>query len=80
MQGTIQVKLTLSCIQFMDPLYPISLVAQTVKNLPALRKTLVPSLDQENPLEKGMATHSSVLAWKILSTEEPGRLQALGLL
>ena len=64
----------------MDPLYPISLVAQTVKNLPALRKTLVPSLDQENPLEKGMATHSSVLAWKILSTEEPGRLQALGLL
>ena len=40
-----------------------SLVAQMVKNLPAIRETWVPSLDQEDPLEKGMATHSNVLSW-----------------
>ena len=49
-------------------------VAQTVKNLPAMQETQVPSLDQEDPLEKGMATHSSVLAWEILWTKEPGGL------
>ena len=42
-----------------------SLVAQPVKNLPAMRETWVPSLDWENPLEKGKATHSSILAWRI---------------
>ena len=51
-----------------------SLVAQTVKRLPAVRETQVQSLGQEDPLEKEMATHSSTLAWKIPWTEEPGRL------
>ena len=54
-----------------------SLVAQMVKNLPAMQETLVQSLDQENPLEKGMATHSSVLAWRIPCTEEPEVLQSM---
>ena len=49
-----------------------------VKNLPAMQETQVPSLDQEDPLEKEMATHSSVLAWRILWTEEPGGLQSMG--
>ena len=48
-----------------------SLMVQTVKNLPATQETWVPSLDWEDSLEKGMATHSSVLAWKIPCTEEP---------
>ena len=50
-------------------------MAQTVKNLPAVQETWVPSLDWEGPLEKGMATHSSILAWRIPWTEEPGGLQ-----
>ena len=50
-----------------------SLVAQTVKRLPARQKTWVQSLGQEDPLEKEMATHSSTLAWKIPWTEEPSR-------
>ena len=50
-----------------------------VKNLPAMQETWVQSLGQENPLEKGMATHSSILAWRMPWTEEPGRLQAIGL-
>ena len=49
-----------------------------VKNLPAVQETLVSSLNWEDPLEKGMATHSSILAWRITWTEEPGRLQAMG--
>ena len=56
-----------------------SLVAQTVKNLPAMRETQVRSLGQENPLEKGVATHASVLAWRIPCTEEPGGLQSMKL-
>ena len=44
------------------------------KNLPAMQETQFPSLGQEDPLEEGMATHSSILAWKIPRTEEPGRL------
>ena len=55
-----------------------SLMAQTVKRLPAMRETWVPSLGQEDPLEKEMATHSSILAWKIPWTEEPGGLQPVG--
>ena len=55
------------------------MVAQTVKNLPAMQETWVPSLDQKDPLEKGLATHSSILAWKIPWTEELGRLQSMGL-
>ena len=57
---------------------PASLVAQTVKRLPAVQETWVQSLGWENPLEKEMATHSSTLAWKIPRTEEPGRLQSMG--
>ena len=49
-----------------------------VRNLPAMQETLVRSLGQEDPLEKGMATHSSILAWRIPWTEEPGMLQSLG--
>ena len=56
-----------------------SLVAQMVKNLPAVLETWVQFLGQEDPLEKGMATHSSILAWRIPWTEEPGRLQSMGL-
>ena len=50
-----------------------------VKNLPAVWETWVRSLGQDNPLEKGMATHSSILAWRIPWTEEPGKLQSMGL-
>ena len=56
----------------------IFLVAQTVKNLPAVLETQVGSLGQEDPLEKEMATHSSILAWKIPWTEEPSKLQSMG--
>ena len=55
-----------------------SLVAQIVKNLPAMQETRVQSLDQEDPLEKEMAIHFSTIAWRIPQTEEPGRLQSLG--
>ena len=55
-----------------------SLVTQTVKNLPTVQETGVQSLSREDPLEKGMVTHSSALAWRILWTEEPGRLQSMG--
>ena len=55
-----------------------SLVAQLVKNLPAVQETQVQSLGQKDPLEKEVATHSSVLAWKILWTEESGGLQSMG--
>ena len=54
-------------------------MAQTVKRLPAMWETLVQSLSREDPLEKEMASHSSTLAWKIPWTEEPGRLQSMGL-
>ena len=53
-------------------------MAQMAKNLPAMQETLVQSLGREDPLEKGMATHSSILAWRISRTEEPGRLQSTG--
>ena len=56
-----------------------SLVAQTVKRLSKIRETWVQSLGQEDPLEKEMAIHSSTIAWKIPWTEEPGRLQFMGL-
>ena len=56
-----------------------SLVAQTVKNPPAMKETQVRSLGQEDPLVKEMATHSSILAWRIPWIEEPGGLQSMGL-
>ena len=55
------------------------MVAQTVKNLPAMQEAEVQSLGQEDPLQKGMATHSSVLAWRIPWAEEPSGLQSMGL-
>ena len=55
-----------------------SLVAQMVNNLPATQETWVRSLGGEDPLEKQMATHSSILAWRIPRIEEPGRLQSMG--
>ena len=54
----------------------ISLVVQTGKNLPAMQETHIQSLGWEDPLEKGMATHSKILAWRIPWTEDPGRLQS----
>jgi len=54
-------------------------VAQTVKNLAAMQETWVRSLGREDPPEKEMATHSSILAWRIPWTEEPGGLQSMGL-
>ena len=57
----------------------VSLVDQVVKSLPAMQETWVRSLGQEDPLEKGTATHSSILAWKIPWTEKPGGLWPMGL-
>ena len=56
----------------------LRLVAQTVKNKPAVWETWVPSLGWEDPLEEGMATHSGILAWRIPWTEEAGELQSMG--
>ena len=53
-------------------------MAQRIKLLPAMQETQVQSLGWENPLEKEMATHSSILAWEIPWTEKPGRLQSMG--
>ena len=55
----------------------VSLVAQMVKNLPAMQETQVQSLSQKDPLEKGMATHCSILAWRIPQKEEPSGLQSM---
>ena len=52
-------------------------MAQTVKNLPAVQETQVRSLNRKDPLEKGLATHTSVLAWRIPWTDEPGRLESM---
>ena len=57
---------------------PPKILAQTVKNLPAIQDTQVRSLLQEDPLEKEMATHSSILTWRIPWTEEPEGLQSMG--
>ena len=62
-----------------DKVFWASLVAQMVKNLPAMWETWVLALGWEDPLEKGRATHSSILAWRIPWTEEPGRLQSMEL-
>ena len=65
-------------VSFSEDFSWISLVAQTVKHLPTMLETRVRSLGWEDPLEKEMATHSSVLAWKIPWMEERGRLQPMG--
>ena len=59
-------------------MYIASLVAQTVRNLPAMQETRVRSLGEDDPLEKGMAIRSSILAWRIPWTEEPGGPQSIG--
>ena len=59
-------------------IYIVSLVSQLVKNLPAMQETRVPTLGQEDPLEKGMTTCSSILAWRMPWIEEPGELQSMG--
>ena len=64
--------------QLIVRIYSITLVAQIVKNPPAKWETWVQSLAWEDSLEKGRATHSSILAWRIPWTGEPGRLQSLG--
>ena len=56
----------------------VILVAQTLNNLPAMQETWVRTLGLEDPLEKGTATHSSILAWRIPWTVEPGGLQSMG--
>ena len=58
---------------------PDSLVPQLVKNLPAMEETQIPFLGRDDPLEKEMASHFSILAWRAPWTEEPGRLQFMGL-
>ena len=60
------------------PVYGSLLVAQRVKNLPAMKETWVQSLGWNNPLEKGMAAHSSILAWRIPCTNELGGIQSMG--
>ena len=67
------------CIEFLHLWLQTSLVAQMVKHLPTMRETWLQSLCWEDLLEKEMATHSSMLAWKIPWMEEPGRLQSTGL-
>jgi len=62
----------------MHKYYRAFLIAQSVKNLPAVQETWVRSLGWEDPLEKEMATHSSILAWKISWKEESGGLQSMG--
>ena len=72
-----EIALISQCLISICPL-GISLIAQTVKNLPEMQDTWVRSLDQEDPLEKEMVTSSGVLAWRIPRTEEPGGLQSTG--
>ena len=67
------------CLSTFSFLPRASLVMQMIKNLPAMWETRVQSLGHEYPLEKWMATHSSILPWRIPWTEEPGRLQSMGL-
>ena len=67
------------CLMCVSSTRGASLVAQMVKNLPAMQENWVQSLGQEDPLEKGMDTHSSILAWRIPWTDKPGRLQPVWL-
>ena len=66
------------CFLGCSPHFLASLVAQRIKHLPAMQETWVQSPGWEDPLEKEMATHSSILAWRIPRTEEPGGLQSTG--
>ena len=70
--------ISVNCGDLFMCMYRASQVAHVVKNLPTVQETQVQSLGQEDPLEKGMAAHSSILAWRIPWSEEPGRLQSMG--
>ena len=81
-EGGLCVSVLTQFLPFLSPINKIngaSLVTQMVKNPPEILETRVPSLGGEDPPEEGMATHSSILAWRISWTEEPGRLQSVGL-
>ena len=78
LQGIVLAQGSILSLADLLPLVWASLVAQLVKNPPAVQEILVQFLGWEDPLEKGMATHSSILDWKIPRTEEPGGLQSLG--
>ena len=67
-----------SFLEFSPVLLKASLVAQTINNLPAMQETWVQSLSEEDPLEEEIATHSSILGWRIPWTEEPDGLQLMG--
>ena len=69
---------TYQAFYHMQIVFLSSLVVQSIKSLPAMQEPRVQSLGQEDPLEKEMATHSSILAWRIPWTKEPGRLQSMG--
>ena len=71
--------ITLPLWAFLEDIDRASLVTHMVKNLPAMQETQVQSLGGGDPLEKGMATHSSILAWRIPRTKEPGGLQSMEL-
>ena len=76
-KGTFHAKMgSIKDRNYMDQDFPVT---QMVKNLPAMQETRVRSLGWEVPLEKTRATHSSILAWRIPGTEEPGGLQSMGL-
>ena len=76
---SLSLKVTYMIGQVNNVIYDIYRVAQMVKNLSAMQKTWIQSLGQEDPLEKGMATHSNILAWRIPGTEEPGGLPSIKL-
>ena len=78
MQNTLVSLLAVTCTDIKECVHGASLVAQIIKNLPAIQETRVQSLGRGDHLKKEMASHSSILAWKIPWTEEPGRLQPLG--
>ena len=67
-----------NCLVLIKAFARASLIAQLVKSLPAMQETGIRFLGREDPLEKEMATHSSILAWRIPWMEEPGRLQSMG--
>ena len=67
-----------NCFRWLLCPFEASLVAHTIKNLPAMQETQFRCLGWEDPLEQGMATHSSILAWEITWTEEPGGLSSMG--
>ena len=77
MKQKTSIRVHMGLIRYFEEHFGASLVAQTVKNPPAMQEIWDQSLDWEDPLEKGTATHSRILAWRIPWTEELGRLQSM---